>query len=200
MKSITNPHVNDEGPIIYTYQHVCVLDVCSLDNCLNCPHGTLSLPSLPQPVSFYLPCLQSIPHLVFISSLLNSVLFFYFLQSFVLYCFFFFFFPLLPVSVKSFKLAVFPNSSQLFSSELHSSLFSAKATENSSFSCFSSLVLNYSWQLCNYREKKVSLVQARSCIFKTFYCQAFPKTSTVHMGTEILQACILTKFGKIFTP
>lgn len=109
----------------------------------------------PAPACFFLPTLSSVhsPH-CFHSFPSKFCSIFLFSSVFCTILFLFFFFPLLPVSVKSFKLAVFPNSSQLFSSELHSSLFSAKATENSSFSCFSSLVLNYSWQLCNYRKKK----------------------------------------------
>lgn len=85
MQSITDPHVKSEGPVICMYQHMSVQDVnCSDDNCLNCPHGTFSLPSLPQPVTVFLPTLSPVHSpLVFIPSLLNSILFFYFLQSFV---------------------------------------------------------------------------------------------------------------------
>lgn len=50
------------------------------------------------------------------------------------------------------------------------------------------------------QKKNLSLIQARNCIFKAFYCQAVPKVSAVHVGTGILEACILNKFGRIFTP
>lgn len=199
MWSITDPLINNRGPKpkICMCQPTSVWDViCSGTTASGVPRDLGStFPAL----SWHCVCTYpvSTPFPTCFHAFSSKLYSFYFLQSFLLNVFFFF--SLLLSNLSNFlSLQIVPD----FFCWITQLTFvlrakTTKTREEVLFSCFSSVVLNYPWQLCSGR-KTPFFNSGQKLHIQSILLSGCTKILNCSCGTGILEAYILNKFGRIF--